>query len=344
MFCDSDFAPVRRCNVAPLSYLESHRYRDSDVNEICAVLDDKVLAARITFFGNGEANITVSRKLYEVKGGHVPAVGMFFMAAAKHPILDGQKGSIILWLEDGFWTWYQDFAKSAPILSFGRHVSDTRSFLIPDPAFMHSVAYKRELEKLRAHEHNWPFDKKEKVAFFRGAASGCGIEGPDWAESPRGRLVKYGTELNQPEKIDAKFTRVSHLEPEQRKLFTDLNFIDSEIPFHDFLRYRYLINVDGYCCAWVSMFTKLSSSSLLINVESDYRQWYYEDLVPWRHFVPVKKDLSDFLELYDWISNNDGQVQNIVSNANNAMSEITFNNSVEEVALLCHSILECRDE
>ena len=32
----------------------------------------------------------------------------------------------------------------------------------------------------------------------------------------------------------------------------------------------------------------------------NYRQWYYDDLKPWTHFVPVKADLSDLAAQIAW--------------------------------------------
>lgn len=342
MFCDSDYAPVRRCNVAPLSYFETHRYTDDNINAVCSELDKDTLFTRLTFKGNGEIDFRLSQRTYDVQGGHVATVAKYFLAAANQPCLSDAKGSLIVWLEDGFWEWHQKYAKAAPILSFGRHSSDTRSFLIPDPAFMGSGGYVKDLRDLAEFQKDNPFESRAKTVYFRGAASGCGIEDGQWRTSPRGRVMVYASELADRSKLDAALTKLAHLPASQRDMFIGLGMVAPVVPFDEFLRYRYLLNVDGYCCAWISLFTKLASSSLVVKVDSEYSQWYYEDLTPWRHYVPVKNDLSDFLELYEWMVTSDAEVKQIVQNANTAVAEIDFETSVDETALLIQSILQCR--
>ncbi len=41
----------------------------------------------------------------------------------------------------------------------------------------------------------------------------------------------------------------------------------------------------------------------MLKVESafGYRQWFYDRLTPWRHYVPVRADLADFDEKLAWL-------------------------------------------
>ena len=69
-------------------------------------------------------------------------------------------------------------------------------------------------------------------------------------------------------------------------------------PQMDILEYCYNVDVDGWSCAWTGYFIKLLAGSPVLKITSDrgFRQWYYDRLEPWRHFVPVAQDLTD-LEL-----------------------------------------------
>lgn len=60
-------------------------------------------------------------------------------------------------------------------------------------------------------------------------------------------------------------------------------------------KWRYLIDVEG--AGW-SARTKLFmfSKRVLFLQDRPYREWFYKDLVPWKHYVPVRRDLSDLEE------------------------------------------------
>jgi hypothetical protein len=59
---------------------------------------------------------------------------------------------------------------------------------------------------------------------------------------------------------------------------------------------RGIIDIDGNANSWDGLFWKLLSNSVVLKVESNNSQWYYSQLKPWHHFVPVKADLSDLVE------------------------------------------------
>ena len=33
-------------------------------------------------------------------------------------------------------------------------------------------------------------------------------------------------------------------------------------------------------------------------------QWWYDRLIPWKHYIPVRSDLSDVKERFDWAEAN----------------------------------------
>jgi hypothetical protein len=57
-----------------------------------------------------------------------------------------------------------------------------------------------------------------------------------------------------------------------------------------------LVDVDGN--AWSSRFAELlSTSSVVFKQESEYWDWFWPLLEPYKHFIPVKRDLSDLIPL-----------------------------------------------
>jgi protein glucosyltransferase len=59
----------------------------------------------------------------------------------------------------------------------------------------------------------------------------------------------------------------------------------------------------------------MQSGSVLLLVETDIEEWFYSDIKPWVHYVPVKADFSDLFEKIDWLRKNDEEAQRIVKRA-----------------------------
>jgi len=78
---------------------------------------------------------------------------------------------------------------------------------------------------------------------------------------------------------------------------------------------KFAIDIDGNTNAWSNLFTRLLAGCCVIKVASPfgYRQWYYAELRPWQHFVPVKADLSDVHKRIDWCRTHDRQCAEIAA-------------------------------
>ena len=65
-------------------------------------------------------------------------------------------------------------------------------------------------------------------------------------------------------------------------------------------RWKYLIDFEG---AGYSGRTKilLNSPRIVFIVDRPYKEFWYEKLIPWQHFIPIKRDLSDLEENYNKI-------------------------------------------
>lgn len=91
-------------------------------------------------------------------------------------------------------------------------------------------------------------------------------------------------------------------------------FVDFHSMKNDF-QYKYLVNVDGFVAAY-RLAHLLMGNSLVFKQESPYYEHYYKALKPWKHYVPVERDLSDLLEKIEWAKANDEEAQRIVKRAN----------------------------
>ncbi len=78
--------------------------------------------------------------------------------------------------------------------------------------------------------------------------------------------------------------------------------------------YKYILNIDGYVSAF-RLSSELRMKSVVLIVESNYKLWYSHLLVPYKHFVPVKKDLSDLIQIIQWCIKNDDDCFKIAENS-----------------------------
>ena len=89
------------------------------------------------------------------------------------------------------------------------------------------------------------------------------------------------------------------------------------IPEQDFQKYAGILDVDGN--AWSSRFGQLLCyNSVVLKVEPVFVEYFYKDLIAWEHYVPVKADLSDLVEIASFVldPDNDPVMRQIVVNAN----------------------------
>ena len=98
---------------------------------------------------------------------------------------------------------------------------------------------------------------------------------------------------------------------------------NKRVKFEEFYKYKVQININRNCCAWNSLYKKLKSNCVVLHVESDQVQWYYHYLIPYVHYIPVQKDLSDIYEKIEFVFNNDDLCKQIAINACNLMNIIS---------------------
>lgn len=87
------------------------------------------------------------------------------------------------------------------------------------------------------------------------------------------------------------------------------------IPMTDLAKFKYTLDIRGY--GWtdrVKILLQLHRPLFL--VDRPYREWYFDDLVPMKHFVPVKEDMSDLIKKYELLESDPALYEQIVRSAN----------------------------
>jgi hypothetical protein len=202
----------------------------------------------------------------------------------------------------------------AQLLSF-TGTSDAR-LLIPDTGFLGTVGY--EWFRVGTARGWVPWKERRPVALWRGALNGLTSHVPDedWSWLPRAHLCSVA-EIRHRGLVDAKLTRLSAYVlrnyPEQAERAR--RFLGDPVEPFDHMTYRYLLDIDGWANAWTGLFQRLLTGSVVLKVASHkgFRQWYYDRLIPWVNFVPVRSDLSDLGDALAFVVGNDAEAHAIGS-------------------------------
>jgi hypothetical protein len=79
------------------------------------------------------------------------------------------------------------------------------------------------------------------------------------------------------------------------------------IPMTKFFDYKYQISLDGTVASYRFPYL-LAGDGLIFKQASTYYEHFYRGLVPNKHYIPIKKDLSDLIEKIQWAKDHDDEV------------------------------------
>ena len=80
--------------------------------------------------------------------------------------------------------------------------------------------------------------------------------------------------------------------------------------------YAILIDVEGYGYSGRLKYLLFSQRPILL-VERPHKEYFYEFMKPWIHYIPVNRDLSNLIDMIDWIKKNYKDAEVIAQNALN---------------------------
>ena len=193
--------------------------------------------------------------------------------------------------------------------------------MIPDFDFLHTRGY----ADLKPDPYT--YGAKKSRVFWRGASTGRVVGSPDrMCDNPRVRLCTLC------QTIPGTNVRLSNI-AQIRDIATKeaiRPLVDKRRPHADFLRSRVLIDIDGNSNAWSSLFWKMRSNSVVLKVDTPYRQWYYHRMVAGRHYVPTSLDTLE--SKISWCFRNPAKCQIIARAATKFTRGITYMNESQKAA------------
>lgn len=155
--------------------------------------------------------------------------------------------------------------------------------------------------------------------------------------SPLQDVIEYHTRplLKKIGDVNPDLFDVFHISPKN-------GIIDNNIPNYsslpELIKYKYLIDIGGNGWSGRLKWLLFSKRPLLL-VDRNYIEYFYNDLIPYKHYIPVKMDLSDLLEKVDWMKKNPEKSLEIANNAFEfAINNFTTDKLLERVYYVYNNV------
>ncbi|CAL7946832.1 unnamed protein product [Xylocopa violacea] len=201
----------------------------------------------------------------------------------------------------GDWPLVPQNGKNYPIFSWcGSY--DTKDIVMPTYDITESSleAMGRVMLDILSVQGNTDTPWKEKIekVFWRGR------------DSCRERLDLIDISRKHPDLFNVSITNFFFFKNEMDKYGPGQNHVSL---FH-FFKYKYQLNIDGTVAAYRFPYL-LAGDALVLKQESKYYEFFYNDLVSGKHYMPVRRDLLDLVEKIKWAKEHDEEALRITKSA-----------------------------
>ena len=185
-----------------------------------------------------------------------------------------------------------------PMTLFCKTKNDLKNTFFIDPIFISTFGFYKVLRKIE--RTRVPYSEKMDYVLFCGKNS-------------------HGFQRTNLEKLlNREYLGIKYFSKE----FTE---------FEEKLRYRYIMEIDGWATSFFYL-EKLYSGSLVLKQESEFEMIYDRKVIPFQHYVPFKADFSDLKEKIEWCRQNPIRCEQITKNAIELVkNELTFSKVNEMV-------------
>ncbi|XP_043928873.1 protein O-glucosyltransferase 1 [Protopterus annectens] len=151
---------------------------------------------------------------------------------------------------------------------------------------------RQDLEK---SARKWPWAEKISKGFFRGSRT----------SEERDPLILLSRD--NPDLVDAEYTKNQAWRSEKDTLGRTPA---KEVHLIDHCQYKYLFNFRGVAASFRFKHLFLCGS-LVFHVGNEWLEFFYTQLKPWVHYIPIKQDLSDVSDLLQFVRENDDIAKDI---------------------------------
>jgi len=140
--------------------------------------------------------------------------------------------------------------------------------------------YHRNMQQILKRIDPVPYDQNQAKAIWHGQKSGYLAWSrafvPAMTRTPRDEIIRLAHA--HPQLLEASYTKIQ---------------------FERFLQFKYIVAISGN--SWSSILAEaLWTNSVVLRQDPHMYSWYESMLVAWRHYIPVRHDLSDLIRKIEW--------------------------------------------
>jgi len=192
----------------------------------------------------------------------------------------------------------EDFSIKEYSMCYNKNIPQLENFCGPDWVFYHwpsanILSFEETKNEIIKKSYKTP--TINKIGWYGNIYSGCAY---------RPVLHQYGQ--NYPEIFD-----IFHVYPVNGGINEKCSNYLSLI---DLMKYKFLIDIEGNGYSGRLKWLLFSRRPIFL-IDRTYIEYFYNDLIPYKHFIPVKMDLSDLLEKVEWAQMHYDEAIQIAENA-----------------------------
>lgn len=197
---------------------------------------------------------------------------------------------------------------------------------IPDPHFWLYEGFKAERERA-ASLPDW--DSRSDDVVWRGLGNGAGRISFDPADARDPSVVQRLRMCMLLSEIRGCDVKINGLYEDAGVWFgpaRQAGFGGDSMPADSWLGRKYAIDIDGQSNTWSNFLVRMLFGCCVFKVASPagFRQWYYERLTPFEHYIPVQADMADFAQKIEWARSHPSEVRRIGAAARDFAVRLDF--------------------
>lgn len=206
-------------------------------------------------------------------------------------------------------------------IGHSRYIPSDSHKSILTPYFWH-----KDMTLRYGNKNDSDFTSKSDKLIFRGGTNG----NPDFPKREYNNTTRYqiiSTNFDKYEGIDVCF---SHETPHSLPMYG--KFVKTPMSLNEIFSHKFVLCINGN--DWSSLFPEvlaLSNCCPFHTYPFDFEDYYFYDLKPYVHFIPVKVDGTDLYSQYDWCLKNLDKCREISENGTKYMSFYGDPNTFEKI-------------
>ena len=205
---------------------------------------------------------------------------------------------------------------------------------LPDPHFFQHNGFAADLARGQTAPQ---WQERSADIVWRGDVNGTGwfSLSPQDADNPavmqRMRMVMR---LRDTPDADVRFVRLPRVESGSTAWATQTGLLGAPIPAPSWLSRKFALDIDGFTNTWSNLLVRMLYGCCVLKVELQFgfRQWYYDGLKPFEHYVPVAADMSDLNEKIEWVRSHDNEARAIAAHGQAFARGLTFSTQARRAA------------